>query len=92
MHNAWPDPFFYGIDNKGRQADNGDMDAIADKDNPSALSLQPSARTEASVAEYLFYHSDHLGTVRLITDNSGTVVQGTITNHSALRSRLSHRG
>jgi RHS repeat-associated protein len=74
MHNAWPDPFFYGIDNKGRQADNGDMDAIADKDNPSALSLQPSARTEASVAEYLFYHSDHLGTVRLITDNSGTVI------------------
>ncbi len=50
------------------------MDATADKDNPSASSLQPSARTEASVAEYLFYHSDHLGTVRLITDNSGAVV------------------
>jgi RHS repeat-associated protein len=66
------------IDNGSPQADNGDMDAIADKDNPSALSLQPSAqasaRIEASVAEYLFYHSDHLGTVRLITDNSGTVV------------------
>jgi len=65
---------FDGIDNKGRQADNGDMDATADKDNPSASSHQPSARTEASVAEYLFYHSDHLGTVRLITDNSGAVV------------------
>ncbi|HNT18243.1 MAG TPA: RHS repeat-associated core domain-containing protein [Acidobacteriota bacterium] len=62
---------FDGIDNKGRQADNGDMDATADKDNPSAFSHQPSAlassRTEASVAEYLFYHCDHLGTVRLIT-------------------------
>ena len=65
---------FDGIDNKGRQADNGDMNIQADKDNPSAFNLQPSARTEASVAEYLFYHSDHLGTVRLITDNSGAVV------------------
>jgi len=69
---------FDGIDNKGRQADNSDMDATADKDNPSASSLQPSAqasaRTEASVAEYLFYHSDHLGTVRLITNASGAVV------------------
>jgi RHS repeat-associated protein len=69
---------FDGIDNKGRQADNSDMDATADKDNPSAFSHQPSAqasaRIEASVAEYLFYHCDHLGTVRLITDNSGAVV------------------
>ncbi|GEM_PF-2074334 len=56
-----------GIDNKGRQADNGDMNATADKDNPSALSLQPSSRTEASAPEYLFYHWDHLGTTRLIT-------------------------
>jgi RHS repeat-associated protein len=65
---------FDGIDNKGRQADNGDMETQPDKDNPSAFSLQPSARTEASVAEYLFYHSDHLGTVRLITNASGAVV------------------
>ena len=69
---------FDGIDNKGRQADNSDMDATADKNNPSASSLQPSAlassRTEASVAEYLFYHCDHLGTVRLITNASGAVV------------------
>jgi len=66
---------FDGIDNKGRQADNGDMETQGTgKDNPSAISLPPSARTEASVAEYLFYHSDHLGTVRLITDNSGNVI------------------
>jgi len=65
---------FDGIDNKGRQADNGDMETQPDKDNPSAFSLQPSARIEASVAEYLFYHCDHLGTTRLITDNSGAVV------------------
>ncbi|HQO21350.1 MAG TPA: carboxypeptidase regulatory-like domain-containing protein, partial [Acidobacteriota bacterium] len=63
-----------GIDNKGRQADNGDMETAVDKDNPSALSLQPSARTEASVPTYLFYHWDHLGTVRLITSSTGTVV------------------
>jgi len=66
---------FDGIDNKGRQADNGDMETQGTgKDNPSAISLPPSARTEASVAEYLFYHSDHLGTVRLITNASGAVV------------------
>ncbi|HNT18235.1 MAG TPA: carboxypeptidase regulatory-like domain-containing protein [Acidobacteriota bacterium] len=65
---------FDGIDNKGRQADNGDMETQPDKDNPSASSLQPSSRTEASAPEYVFYHSDHLGTVRLITNNSGNVV------------------
>ena len=65
---------FSPIDNHPPKANNSDMDATADKDNPSAISHQPSARTEASVAEYLFYHCDHLGTVRLITDNSGAVV------------------
>jgi len=62
------------IDKGSPQANNSDMDATADKNNPSALNLQPSARIEASVAEYLFYHCDHLGTVRMITDNSGAVV------------------
>jgi RHS repeat-associated protein len=50
------------------------MDAIADKDNPSALSLQPSSRTEASVPVYYYYHWDHLGTTRLITNQSGGAV------------------
>ena len=63
------------IDNHPPKANNSDMETQSvGKDNPSAISLQPSARTEASTPTYLFYHCDHLGTVRLITDNSGAVV------------------
>ena len=63
------------IDNRGREADNGDMETTANKGSASsAISLQASSRTEASVPVYYFYHWDHLGTTRLITSSTGAVV------------------